>query len=288
MSPKGLVLRKRGDLSKRCDISGIGSARVRSSGLTCKAPTTSASPRNRPGEKSRSFRPGRLVPLRISRSSRRCSNHAFFVKEIKDCVRDLLARLGSEPSSGALFRLGEVQDSEPVSIAEADQRRLKSSAFLDANSSSVRMFFWRSSARRSIVLTMSSVAGCAAGGGAAGETQRRVSDRGACAGNGAEPDGAGVCEVGSPSRTNQRQVGDAHEAVLAGEGQRLIAALLLGESRERVVAGVVDATGPPSWIASRRVRKEGVAHIVLRAGGGGSAEFARPPLAPPAAPPRTG
>jgi hypothetical protein len=50
------------------------------------------------------------------------------------------ARLGSEPSSGALFRLGEVQDSEPVSIAEADQRRLKSSAFFAANSSSVRMF----------------------------------------------------------------------------------------------------------------------------------------------------
>ena len=181
MSPKGLVLRKRGDLSKRCDISGIGSARVRSSGLTCKAPTTSASPRNRPGEKSRSFRPGRLVPLRISRSSRRCSNHAFFVKEIKDCVRDLLARLGSEPSSGALFRLGEVQDSEPVSIAEADQRRLKSSAFFAANSSSVRMFFWRSSARRSIVFTMSSIESNSTGVGAA-TTIAGGTDPGICEG----------------------------------------------------------------------------------------------------------
>jgi hypothetical protein len=54
------------------------------------------------------------------------------------------------------------------------QRRRKSSAFLDANSSSVRMFFWRSSARRSIVLTMSSTAGRAAGGGAVGAA--RVSD----------------------------------------------------------------------------------------------------------------
>jgi hypothetical protein len=77
------------------------------------------------------------------------------------------ARLGSEPSSGALFRLGEVQDSEPVSIAEADQRRLKNSAFFAANSSSVRMFFWRSSARRSIVFTMSSIESDSTGVGAA-------------------------------------------------------------------------------------------------------------------------
>jgi hypothetical protein len=40
---------------------------------------------------------------------------------------------------------------------------------------------------------------------------------------------------------NQDQVRDANEAILAGESQRLIAALLLGESRDPVLAGVIDA-----------------------------------------------
>lgn len=53
-------------------VSGTGSARMRRSGLTCKAPMTSASPRKWRGRKSRSFRHGPQVPLRISPSSRCC------------------------------------------------------------------------------------------------------------------------------------------------------------------------------------------------------------------------
>jgi hypothetical protein len=80
--------------------------------------------------------------------------------------------LGSGLRRSAMAPLGLItMGNERGSVA---QRRLKSSAFLDANSSSVRMFFWRSSATRSIVLTMSSTAGRAAAGGAVGAA--RVSD----------------------------------------------------------------------------------------------------------------
>jgi hypothetical protein len=51
---------------------------------------------------------------------------------------------------------------------EHHQRRLKSSAFFAANSSSVRMFFWRRSARPSIVLRMSTAAKDVAVGTATG------------------------------------------------------------------------------------------------------------------------
>ena len=157
------------------------------------------------------------------------------------------------------------------------QRRLKSSAFLDANSSSVRMFFWRSSARRSIVLTMSSTTGCVAGGGAVAAA--RVSDRGACAGSGAEPDCAEL-RGRSPSGTTRTRSRDAHEAILAGERQRLIAALLLAESRDPVLAGVIDAD-LPSLLDRQLARagKAGVPEIILSASGGGTAQFGGPPLA---------
>ena len=87
---------------------------------------------------------------------------------------------------------------------------------------------------------------------------------------------------------NQDQVRDAHEAILAGERQRLIAALLLGESRDPVLAGVIDAD-LPSLLDRQLARagKAGVPEIILSASGGGTAQFGRPPLAGRPAPPRT-
>ena len=137
------------------------------------------------------------------------------------------------------------------------------------------MFFWRSSARRSIVLRMSSVASGAAGAGAANHA------------GGPHPAFEGVAEAGHDGilraialRRNQSQVGDAHEAELAREGQRLIAALLLGEARDPVLAGVIDADLAALLDRkSTRARKKGVSQIILGAGGGGTAQFRRPPLA---------
>src|SRR5208337_1971249 len=79
---------------------------------------------------------------------------------------------------------------------------------------------------------------------------------------------------------DQWQVGDAYEAELAGEGQRPVAALLLGEAGEPVVAGVVHAD--PAVLLDRettRAWEEGVSHVILGAGRGGAAEFRRPPRA---------
>jgi len=59
---------------------------------------------------------------------------------------------------------------------------------------------------------------------------------------------------------------------LADEGQRLIAGLLLGESRDPVLAGVIDAdlTGLLNS-KSPRARKKGVSQIILGTSGGGIA-----------------
>jgi hypothetical protein len=82
------------------------------------------------------------------------------------------------------------------------------------------------------------------------------------------------------TRRNQTQISDAHKAELAGESQRLIATLLLGESRNRVLAGVVD-TDLSALLDSKSApaRKTGVQHIILGAGGGGTSQFRRPPCA---------
>ena len=82
------------------------------------------------------------------------------------------------------------------------------------------------------------------------------------------------------------QVGDAHEAELAGEGQRLIAALLLGKAGEVVLAGVIDLDRPPCWIARRR--EPGKRRIADRSGRlwGRTAQFRGPPQRQPD-PPRT-
>ena len=98
-------------------------------------------------------------------------------------------------------------------------------------------------------MTMSSTAGCAAGGGAVGAAARlglrrlRRQRRGTGRRGIARPIALGV---------NQDQVRDTHEAILAGERQRLIAALLLGECRDPVLPGVIDADLPSLWIASWR------------------------------------
>ena len=79
---------------------------------------------------------------------------------------------------------------------------------------------------------------------------------------------------------NQRQIGDAHEAELAGEGQRLIAALLLGEARDPVLAGVIDADS--AALLDRKTTRDGkigVSQVILGAGRGGTAKFVGPPLA---------
>ena len=71
---------------------------------------------------------------------------------------------------------------------------------------------------------------------------------------------------------NQDQVRDAHEAILAGERQRLIAALLLGESRDPMLAGVIDADLPSLLDRqSARAGKAGVPEVILSASGGGTA-----------------
>jgi hypothetical protein len=81
-------------------------------------------------------------------------------------------------------------------------------------------------------------------------------------------------------RKHQRQVGDAHEAVLTREGQLLIAALLLGEFRDPMLAGVIDADLPALLNRkSARARKAGVSHIILGAGCGRATQFRGPPLA---------
>jgi hypothetical protein len=67
-------------------------------------------------------------------------------------LHPLLARMwASHGTNSGKCGWGPAQD-------EYRQRRLKSSAFFAANSSSVRMFFWRRSARPSIVLRMSTAA----------------------------------------------------------------------------------------------------------------------------------
>ena len=76
------------------------------------------------------------------------------------------------------------------------------------------------------------------------------------------------------------QIGHADETELAGEGQRLVAALLLGKPREHVRAGVVEAH--PTLLLDRKTtptREKGVAEIVLGAGRSGAAEVLRPPSA---------
>ena len=72
----------------------------------------------------------------------------------------------------------------------ATQRRLKSSAFFATNSSSVRIFFWRNSARRSIVFIMSSRASVAAGVGAVVGAAAGGRDPDICGGD-ADPNGCG-------------------------------------------------------------------------------------------------
>jgi hypothetical protein len=70
---------------------------------------------------------------------------------------------------------------------------------------------------------------------------------------------------------DQRQVGNAHEAELAGKGQRLIAALLLREAREPMLAGVIHAD--PAALLDReptRAWKKGLSQVILGAGGDGS------------------
>jgi len=79
---------------------------------------------------------------------------------------------------------------------------------------------------------------------------------------------------------DQRQVGDAHEAELADEGQRLIAALLLGEAGESMLAGVIDAD-PAILLDGKAARpwEKGVSQVILGARGSGTAELGGPPLA---------
>jgi hypothetical protein len=75
-----------------------------------------------------------------------------------------------------------------------------------------------------------------------------------------------------PLKINFREFADSHEAGLAGESERLIAALRLGDTEDPVIAGVVhrhlltvfDRQSPP-------LRKYRVAKSVLRAYGTRSA-----------------
>ena len=112
----------------------------------------------------------------------------------------------------------------------------------------------RSSASRSILAKMSS-----ASRGRGGCHRRRRGGRGAAPQHG--------------------QVGHPHQAVLAGEGQRLVAALLLREPADPVIAGVVDRhlSVPRDGEAPRR-REEGVAKVVLRPDRGRAAELGGPPF----------
>jgi hypothetical protein len=55
----------------------------------------------------------------------------------------------------ALLRTKSIE--APIALSRRSYRRLKSSPFFAANSASVRMFFWRRSESRSIVVNMSSV-----------------------------------------------------------------------------------------------------------------------------------
>ena len=87
-----------------------------------------------------------------------------------------------------------------------------------------------------------------------------------------------------PSRVGRRidplQIGDSDEAKLAREGHRPVAALLLREAREPMLAGVVH--GNAAAVLDREaalLREKGVSHVVLGAGGGRSAEVRRPPSA---------
>ena len=90
---------------------------------------------------------------------------------------------------------------------------------------------------------------------------------------------SGIC-MRDALRKNPGQIGNANEAQLAREGQRLIAALLLGEARDPVLASVIDADlAAPLDRQPARARKVCVSEIVLRAGRGGTAQFRRPPSA---------
>jgi len=67
--------------------------------------------------------------------------------------------------------------------------------------------------------------------------------------------------------------------VLASEGERLVAALLLGEARYPMFADVINAhpVALPDCEAARD-RKAGILQVILRAGRGGAAEFGWPPV----------
>ena len=118
--------------------------------------------------------------------------------------------------------------------------RLSGSAFLAENSSSVSTPFWRRLASCSLRLKMSSdPAGCPA----ILPHQRGVGEIRVGA----------FGEAGSAVRTHDRQFRDPGQTILAGEGERLVAALLLGEAADILVTDVYTVIWPLFWIASRRV-----------------------------------
>jgi hypothetical protein len=111
------------------------------------------------------------------------------------------------------------------------QRRLNRSVFFAVNSSSVRMFFCRSSARLSMILNISLAEdGAVVAPSSAGRQlvlsppwfpQFALAPEARTAGDSSALSGRGE---------NERQVRDTHETHLAPEGQRLVAALLLGKA----------------------------------------------------------
>ena len=80
-----------------------------------------------------------------------------------------------------------------------------------------------------------------------------------------------------PPGETSGQVGDAHESELTCEGQRLIAALLLGEPCDPMLAGVIDAYSTALLDRkAARAWKTSVSQIILRADGSPIAEIRGP------------
>lgn len=86
--------------------------------------------------------------------------------------------------------------------------------------------------------------------------------------------------VSGAAEVHDRQVRDPHQSVLAGEGEALIARLLLRKAADAVVAGVVHGDAAVYVDGEALGRWEvRIAQIVLCADGGGRAQNLRPPIA---------